>query len=219
MTTIYLIRHGQSAANAEHFFAGWTNVDLTGTGVLQARKTAEQLANVPFDAIYSSDLLRAYRTAEPHLDFHPLEIFKNDGLREFYTGDFEGVQNDILKEKFPDIFPDYWKNSFGNYSFPNGETVVSGAARFARTLTEIALAHDGQTVLVTSHAGVIRAFWGLYVLRLSPDEVASAIPFATNASYSVLTFTPDVSGGGEFSPVRYSEDAHLSDLATSLDFR
>ena len=63
-TTIYLIRHGESQGNAVRAFLGHTNLDLTKKGHDQAECTAKYLKNIHADVIYSSDLLRAYSTAE-----------------------------------------------------------------------------------------------------------------------------------------------------------
>ena len=62
-TLIYIIRHGESLGNKNRKFLGHTDLDLTDLGYAQALKTAECLASVPFDRIYSSDLIRAYNTA------------------------------------------------------------------------------------------------------------------------------------------------------------
>ena len=64
-TVFYLVMHGQSIGNALRTYLGHTNLDLSELGYEQAKITAEHLRNVPFDAIYSSDLLRAYHTALP----------------------------------------------------------------------------------------------------------------------------------------------------------
>lgn len=213
MTTLYLVRHGQSLANVEERCAGHTDVDLSGLGVLQAEATARALADVPFTALYSSDLLRAYRTAEAHTVYHPLEVQKNPGLREVCCGDMENLTRAEQYERFPDLMPERWVHGFGTFAFPHGESIPHACARFTATAEEIARVHDGQTVLLASHAAVIRAFYAS-VMGLAPEEVAAGLPFPSNASYSIVTYD-----GTRFAPVRYSCDDHLGDMATNITYR
>ena len=64
MTILVLIRHGQSVWNATNRFTGWTDVELSQKGEIEAATAGEQLADVRFDVVHTSALMRAQRTAE-----------------------------------------------------------------------------------------------------------------------------------------------------------
>ena len=91
VTKIYLIRHGESVGNLHRICLGHTDLDLTDLGHEQAKKTAEALADVDFDAVYSSDLIRAVHTAEPHALKRAKSVEKSELFRELYFGDWENA--------------------------------------------------------------------------------------------------------------------------------
>ena len=64
MTTLVLIRHGQSLWNAENKFTGWTDIGLSEKGIKEAEEAGKKLENVPFDVVHTSALIRAQKTAE-----------------------------------------------------------------------------------------------------------------------------------------------------------
>ena len=82
-TEIVIIRHGESLANKERIMIGQSDYDLSDRGREQAAATAEFLKNEHFDAIYSSDLCRAYNTALPNAKLRGLEIITDEGLLVF----------------------------------------------------------------------------------------------------------------------------------------
>lgn len=209
-TTIYLIRHGESVGNLHRICLGHTNLDLTDLGLKQAEKTAEALSGVKFDAIYSSDLIRAVHTAEPHAAMRGLSINTSSDFRELYFGNWENASVLMLKEKFHDEFMIGWRQNFGTFTAPEGESVVAMAERMVSGLKRIAEEHVGETILVTSHAAAIRALWGK-ISGHEPSEWAEAYPFPTNASYSVLEASED-----GLVPLLYSCDAHLGELVTFI---
>ena len=210
LTRIYLIRHGESVGNLNRICLGHTDLDLTELGYEQAKKTAEALKNVEFDAIYSSDLIRAVHTAEPHAQYRGLVVNKCFDFRELYFGDWENASVLWLKEEHHDEFMIGWRANFGTFTAPNGESVVDMAERMATGLKNIACKHVGKNILVASHAAAIRALWGK-ISGFEPSEWADAFPFPTNASYSVLEFD-----GEALIPLSYSNDKHLGELVTFI---
>lgn len=209
-TVIYLVRHGESVGNLHRICLGHTDLDLTELGFMQAQKTAQALSDVKFDAIYSSDLIRAVHTAEPHAKLRGLDINKDASFRELYFGNWENASVLMLKEKFHDQFMIGWRQNFGTFTAPEGESVVEMAERMARGLEIIASERPGENILVTSHAAAIRALWGK-ISGLEPHKWADGYPFPTNASYSVLEYD-----GSVLKPVSYSNDSHLGDLVTFI---
>ncbi len=201
MTTIYLIRHGESVGNASRVYLGHTDLDLSPLGFLQAEETAKKLSGVPFSAVYSSDLIRAKHTAEPHAKMRGLDVVLNVKLREMRVGEWEGakVEELLLDERFTKG----WRENFGFFTFPGGENVGDASERVYSAICEIAKKHDGETVAVVFHAAALRAFW-CKILGLPKEEWASVVNFPTNASYSVVEYE-----SGKFEPKEYSCDGHL----------
>lgn len=204
MNTKFIIeRHGESLGNAKRIYLGHTDLDLSEKGKLQAKITAEHLKAEQIDAIYSSDLIRAHNTALPHAEIRKMSITDSPELREIYIGDWEGKPIKELTELHYEEFINGWHNNFGTFVCPNGEGVLAAAHRFKNKLLQIARENEGKTVLITSHAAIIRSFWCL-ISGTEPKVFASAFPFPTNASYSTAEFD-----GERLIPLEYSHDAHL----------
>lgn len=91
MTKIILIRHGESEANSLGVIAGWRDYRLTALGLAQAEETAAHLADEKIDLICSSDLIRAYETAEANAKRRCMTVYAYPELRETYCGDWEGI--------------------------------------------------------------------------------------------------------------------------------
>ena len=209
-TVFYIIRHGQSVGNLNSVCLGHTDLDLTELGYSQAEKTAKYLSHVDFSAIYSSDLMRAIHTAEPHARIRNMSVITDRNFRELFFGDWENTSVEHLKEKHYEDYVTGWRKNFGTFTAPNGESVVHMAERMVAELKNIASKHRGEKILVATHAAAIRALWGK-INRLTPDMWAETYPFPTNASYSILEI--DEKG---IRPVSYSNDSHLGEFVTSI---
>lgn len=203
-TKIILVRHGESLGNAIRQILGHTDRDLSELGYRQAAATAAHLASEYIDAVYSSDLLRAYNTARAHAELRGIEVIPSEQLREVFVGDWEGkLVEDILVEYGEAEYFERWLGDFGNYTFPGGECVWSAGARFEKEVRRIAENHRGQTVLIGSHAAVIRSFWA-QISGVCRDRIAEELPFCTNAAYCILELRGDT-----LVPLEYSCDEHL----------
>ena len=208
MTTIILIRHGQSVANLNLVFAGHFDADLSELGQKQAKCTADAvLGRFKIDKIYSSDLIRAYNTARPISEATGVEIIPDRRLREIYAGEWEGVEIAKIGEKHPEDFF-VWRNDICSSRCTGGESMVEAGERFFARVKEIAEENDGKTVVITTHAAVIRAF-----LAISAGDVTlmNTNPFVPNASYTVLSVD-----GDKFEVVEKGCDSHLEGLKTVL---
>ena len=152
-TRVLLVRHGQSTWNAEGRWQGWANAPLSGVGEEQARAAAKHLPDV--EAVVSSDLLRARRTAELLSEgrgLAPIEIYR--GLRERGVGQFEGMTNPEIAERFPHLIG---QDGSRPLDIPGAEPIPSVISRVVAALARVAKAHPGKAVLAVSHGGVIRA--------------------------------------------------------------
>lgn len=202
-TKIIIIRHGESLANAERVYLGHSDWDLSPLGKAQAERAADYFKDEKIDAIYSSDLLRAYNTALPHSKLHSLDVNADRELREVFLGAWEGLKIDYISERWHKEFNVDWRENFGICTPPKGESVPHAAERFFNEVLRIAQRHVGSTVLITAHAAVIRGFWGV-ITGTKAEEVAAKIPFPTNASASTVEFD-----GEKLIPINYSFDEYV----------
>ncbi len=205
-TEILFLRHGESLGNSLKIMTGQTDVDLSERGYLQAEAAAEFLAGQGIDVIYSSDLKRAYNTALKVSEKIGLPIITSKELREIFIGDFEGIKMEDLSAEVGESFAKYWTTDFGIYSFPNGESTLEAGERFYREVERIAKAEAGERILIATHAGVIRSFWGI-MKNIPRAELGSAYMFASNASVSRVEYN-----GESFFEISYSENEHLKKI-------
>ena len=205
-TRIILVRHGESLGNKNNLALGHTNLDLSPRGYEQVRATAEFLRDEKIDVIYSSDLLRAHNTAVPNAELHGLPINDCVKLREINLGKWEGRSIDDIVAEDPDGFLGGWRKNFGIFAVPGGESVPEARERFYDAVMEIVGNNLGKTILITAHAGVIRAFWSK-ISGVLPENVAKEVLYPTNASCSYIDFD-----GEKLIPREYSVDAHLASV-------
>ena len=153
-TRLYLIRHGQSAGNAEGRFGGHGPTPLSELGQEQAEKTAKVLAKEGIDVIYSSDLLRAVRTAEPLAKLLGLKVNESDAFRERHVGVLEGLTFDESKRDFPKDYYALVKRDI-NHVITEGESYRQLLRRITAKLNEVTRAHQGERIAIYSHTGAI----------------------------------------------------------------
>lgn len=153
-THLYLIRHGQSAGNAEGRFGGHGPTPLSDLGLEQAEKTARVLAKEGIHAIYSSDLTRAVQTAEPLAKLLNLPIHKSEAFRERNVGVLQGLTFDESKQQFPD---DYYAliNRNIHHVITEGESYRHLLRRITAELRNILRNHNRQRIAIFSHTGAI----------------------------------------------------------------
>ncbi len=156
-TEIYLIRHGQTEWNQAHRFQGHLDSPLTPGGVQQVEALAKRLKTIPFDAIYSSDLDRAYQTAKIIANFHGNAIITDKRLRERCYGIFEGLTQSEISEKYPEVYQAYKREAF-KFVIPGAESCDKIVERTMSCLNELVEKHSGQRILVVSHGGIIGRF-------------------------------------------------------------
>ncbi|WP_409057669.1 histidine phosphatase family protein [Streptomyces sp. SYP-A7185] len=156
---IILWRHGQTAWNLERRFQGSTDIELTDTGVAQARRAARLLASLKPDAIVASDLKRAAATANELAALTGLAVTHEQGLQETYAGEWQGLTHDEIIARFGDQYA-AWKR---------GESVRRGGGELETEVADraapIVLRHaeklpENGTLVVVSHGGTIRTTIG-----------------------------------------------------------
>jgi len=153
-TLLCLARHGETNWNRESRFQGQLDIALNLKGRLQAEALGRELAEIQFDAIYSSDIGRAVATAQPYAALRGLEIVKVRELREKHDGVWHGLSHAEVAARFSEDYQHYLARR-ADYSPAGGETLMRFAARVRAALTKIAEANAGKTILIVAHAGTL----------------------------------------------------------------
>jgi broad specificity phosphatase PhoE len=158
---IYVTRHGESETNAQNLCCGRWDVDLTEEGIKQAGGLAAKLANCKIDAIISSPLKRAKKTAEIIAKQHGLDVLVDDRLTEMDYGIYEGGLRTAPEFRCARV--QFVKR------IPNGESNFQVGQRIFNAMDDIKKRYQNQTVLIVGHAGICRMI-GAYLSDMSDEE-------------------------------------------------
>jgi len=155
-TTIYLIRHGVTGWNKKKKYCGYIDVPLSKEGTEQARKLARRIKSVKIDAVYSSNLKRAMRTAQIVFG-KTRKIHVIPDLQEINFGVLEGLNHDEILKKYGVIYTKWLHDPYKNH-IPKGENINSFQKRVTNAINKIAAANRGKTVAAVCHGGTISVF-------------------------------------------------------------
>lgn len=177
MTMLVLIRHGQSVWNAANRFTGWTDVELSEKGEIEAADAGLQLADVRFDVVHTSGLIRAQRTAEIVMSKNtvsgniPTRV--DERLNERHYGDLQGLNKAETAEIHGADQVHIWRRSF-DVPPPGGESLEMTAERTIPYFVEeiIPDLESGKNVLVAAHGNSLRSIV-MYIEGISPEEITS----------------------------------------------
>lgn len=160
--TFYIVRHGQSITNVLHILSGHSDDELSQVGIEQARSRANDLRSVHFDAAFSSDLMRANRTASIIAQEHKIAVTALKILRERYYGSIQGQSATNLPDKLKKSLDDYnamsYKDRLTVKLVPDMESDEEVIGRFTTFLRETAVAYTHKTILVVAHGNLLRTF-------------------------------------------------------------
>ena len=148
MTEIILVRHGETEWNVAEIFRGRLDIELNQTGIKQAGLLAEYLSSAKIDAIYSSPLKRALKTAEIVAGHHNLDVAIKPGLTDFNYGKWQGLSHQEVKDKYKELYA-RWINHPDQVAIPEGESLTDVSQRARDVITEIISRHEGTVVLVS----------------------------------------------------------------------
>ena len=176
MAFLILIRHGQSTWNAANLFTGWENVELSEKGILEAKKAAEFLSKFDFDSVFTSELIRAQKTAEIIIQGNshskPKSTIFDMRLNERHYGDLQGMNKDDARKKFGEEQVHIWRRSF-EIPPSNGESLKMTAERTLPCFDELILPElkMNKNVLVSAHGNSLRSI----VMRLENIDESSIV--------------------------------------------
>lgn len=154
LTRFCLIRHGETDWNGAKRIQGHIDIDLNAAGQAQARALTRGLSAHLFAAAYSSDLLRAWNTAQIATSGLGLAVSPEPTFRERHFGVMQGVTTLEASEQFPEALHHH-KARTPDYDYEGGESLNDFAARIMAALGVLADLHVGQNVLVFTHGGVL----------------------------------------------------------------
>lgn len=174
LTTFYIVRHGETEWNTKKLIQGHKDSPLTKNGVEQANELKEKFKDIKFDLVISSDLLRAKRTAEIIVAEHNLALETSQLLRERYFGKYQGKSIDALKA-FDELFESLKEGDKFTYKDSDMESDEEISTRLITLLRETSITHPGNSILVVTHAGVMRAF----LIKLGFDSYDELSPKKT----------------------------------------
>ena len=177
MTILVLIRHGQSVWNATNRFTGWTDVELSEKGEIEAATAGEQLADVRFDVVHTSALIRAQRTAEIVMSKNrvsgEIPTKQDERLNERHYGDLQGLNKAETAEIHGAEQVHIWRRSF-DVPPPGGESLEMTAERTIPYFVEEIIPDlgSGMNVLVAAHGNSLRSIV-MYIEAISPEDITS----------------------------------------------
>lgn len=163
MSTLVIVRHGQSLWNKENRFTGWIDVDLSAKGIEEAQRAAGKLKDggYTFDVAFTSALKRAQHTLQIILEETGqtgLPIFKDQALNERMYGDLQGQNKDEARERFGEEQVHIWRRSY-DVPPPNGESLKDTGERVMPYYEEEIVPHlvKGENVIIAAHGNSLRS--------------------------------------------------------------
>lgn len=193
-TRILCIRHGETDWNKEGRCQGHVDIPLNAKGLQQAAEAVKRIAVLESQiaALYSSDLTRALQTAAPIAHYYGLDVITNKNLREAHQGEAQGLLRQDIKDRFGAererlnaLYPDL-RERWNYADIPGSEPRNQLLARLMPTLENYARAHKGKTIIVVTHAGVIRTL----VAHVCAEAAMASLKF-TNCLIADFQFQLD----------------------------
>ncbi|AJM77115.1 histidine phosphatase family protein [Rathayibacter toxicus] len=184
MTTLIVARHGETIWHSENRFAGSSDIPLTSRGHDQAATLAAWAVDAELEAVYSSTLIRAVRTAVPVARAVHLEVQPDPALVEVDFGQGEGLTTDEMAKRFPEAY-ESWVAAPAIQPMPGGESGLDAVARANAALAHIHHEHPDGRVLVVAHGTLIRLLLCSY-LGINPETYRHTFPVVDNVSLTTL---------------------------------
>ena len=200
-TRLIVVRHGETAWNVDTRIQGHLDIPLNDTGLWQARQLGDALAGEAISAIYTSDLLRARRTAQAVADATGAALVDEPGLRERAFGSFQGRTFAEVETEHPEQAR-RWRQRDPDYAPDGGESLRVLRERVVDTTHRLAARHPGELVLLVTHGGVLDV---LYRAATRQDIQAPRTWQLGNAAINRLLWTH----GHGLSLVGWADTQHL----------
>jgi 2,3-bisphosphoglycerate-dependent phosphoglycerate mutase len=200
-TRLIAIRHGETAWNVDTRIQGQLDIGLNATGLWQAQRAGQALADEDIGVIYASDLSRAWQTAEEIAKPHGLSVQPEPRLRERAFGHLEGMSFAEIEAMRPEDAK-RWRERDPEFEPIGGESLLTFRDRITRVASELAARHPGEVVALVAHGGVMDV---LYRAATRQELQAPRTWQLGNAAINRMLWTPE-----GFSLVGWSDTAHLA---------
>jgi len=200
-TRLIAVRHGETAWNVDTRIQGQIDIGLNATGLWQAERAGQALADEDISVIYASDLARAWQTAEAIARPHGLAVQPEPRLRERAFGHLEGMSFAEIESMLPEDAK-RWRERDPEFEPVGGESLLTFRDRVTRVAAELAARHPGQLVMLVAHGGVMDV---LYRAATRQELQAPRTWQLGNAAINRMLWTPE-----GFSLVGWSDIAHLA---------
>ena len=204
MALFYFIRHGETEWNAEGRLCGRTDVPLSDVGRRQAQLLAVRLKLIPFAALYSSPLRRAFETAMILGHAIGREPQADPRLVELSYGAWEGRTYDESKRSSPEIYR-AWEQDPGGNAPPEGESGEQLIGRVKPFLADVAQRHPSGNIAVVCHRTVCRLL-ACHIMGVPLAEYRKRI-LMDNAALNVFA-----NDEGKWRVVTLNDTSHLNAL-------
>lgn len=185
-TRILAIRHGETTWNVDTRIQGQLDIGLNETGQWQAERVAQALADETLAAIYSSDLQRAFDTAQAIGRIGGLPVTPEPALRERHFGTLQGKTWTEIETQWPEQAL-LWRGRDPDWQPQGGESLLTLRARIAACVDRLAALHMGEQIVLVAHGGVMDA---LYRLATGLDTRSPRTWHLGNAAINRLLWTP-----------------------------
>jgi len=201
-TRLIAVRHGETAWNVDTRLQGHLDIALNDKGLWQAARVARARAPEPIAAVYSSDLARAWQTAEAIAAGHGLAVQAAPRLRERAFGEFEGRTFLDIERELPEQ-AERWRKRDPDFAPPGGgESLTQFRLRVTEAVAELADRHPGQLVVLVAHGGVMDL---LYRAATGQELQAPRTWQLGNAHINRMLWT-----GQGLTLVGWADDGHLA---------
>lgn len=200
-TRLIAVRHGETAWNVDTRIQGQIDIGLNATGLWQAQRAGQALADEDIGVIYASDLSRAWQTAEEIARPHGLTVQPEPRLRERAFGHLEGMSFAEIESTLPEDAR-RWRERDPEFEPVGGESLLTFRDRITRVAAELAARHPGELVTLVAHGGVMDV---LYRAATRQELQAPRTWQLGNAAINRMLWTPE-----GFSLVGWSDIAHLA---------
>jgi broad specificity phosphatase PhoE len=155
MTRLYLIRHGETEWNRLEKTQGCADISLSENGYIQAGRLARRLLDEGIEAVYSSDLRRAFTTARIIAEQLDIEVHTHPGLREMNFGCWEGLDFHRIKKEYTEIHR-LWLSSPDKAIIPGAEELIEVQNRATDAVKGIVELNRGRRIAIVSHGVTLK---------------------------------------------------------------
>lgn len=205
-TRFCLIRHGETAWNAERRLQGHTDISLNDQGKIQAAQMAQALkkSNLQFDVLYTSTLKRAIETANAIEQCFARPAIQIDALRERHFGALQGLTTD----EAPTLQPPIWQahiNRQLDHDLDGGESILQFSERIEGVFEQLRQKHLQKTILIVSHGGVLDMMFRIISKQALSAQRQASVP---NAALNWIAHD-----GERWEIERWADTSHLDNIA------